>query len=136
MSDTTKQGNSLLAERLTARAYALAAPLGASAMNAVVDSNTIVLLREAASEIARLEAERDALRAAQRWIPVGERLPDEEGRYAILYSHSGKSRLTPFIGDFDPVDQVWRCGLCDESITHWMPLPATPEGHPNNSHSD
>lgn len=65
------------------------------------------------------------------WIACDKKLPEQEGRYAVLYSHPGRKALTPYIGDYDPVDGRWRCGLRDERITHWMALP-----DPNTFHAE
>jgi|ERR1035437_2114065 hypothetical protein len=66
--------------------------------------------------IEKLEAELAALREAERWIPVSERLP-EEGQTVIVYI-SGKGISTPTY----QVGWKW----CYETPTHWRPLPPPP----------
>lgn len=67
--------------------------------------------------------EEQALRERDRWIPVSERLPDND-RYVLLnlpreiiqaYWHNGRG--------------CWRSvmGMIDEPCTHWRELPAPPE---------
>ncbi len=55
------------------------------------------------------------LEAAQRWIPVSERLPEKSGYY-----------LTYQEGYID-VKQWWGYWEMMYPITHWMPLPNPPE---------
>lgn len=53
-----------------------------------------------------------------RWIPVTERLPENEGRYlAIFY----EEMIIDF-GYYRP-----SVGWCEQGITHWMPLPEPPK---------
>jgi hypothetical protein len=84
-----------------------------SSLNSTIDRFTI--------QLATVKAERDALREANRWIPVGERLPENEIRTLALgpwfdgeaYYQNGEW--------LDWVDDV----SCD--ITHWRPLPEPPQ---------
>ena len=47
--------------------------------------------------IAELEAENQRLREANRWIPVGERLPESEGTYETTYEYGdGKRQIQRF----------------------------------------
>ena len=67
------------------------------------------------------------LQPAQRWIPVTERLPEEEGLYLVA-------------GDFPPGAEVhtryfnvlhdrsvWS-GTMTDKVKWWMPIPKPPEG--------
>ena len=72
-----------------------------------------------------------------KWIPVTERLPEEEGRYLVYYGN-GES---PFVSSirFAPKDRKhipkgWHRydhedGMITQNryITHWMPLPEPPK---------
>lgn len=80
-----------------------------------------------AAELAQLKAER-------RWIPVTERLPDlipcSAGTgysEAVIVWTSGKKAL---IAIWDGIDFLFAASYWDaegEDITHWMPLPESPE---------
>ena len=76
------------------------------------------------ARIAELEAER-------RWIPVSERLPEEDVR-VLLYSH-GVTAVTAvgWIRKFEPDISEWECWddkwSSWDTPTHWMPLPNPPE---------
>jgi len=73
-----------------------------------------------ASRISELEAENKRLREEHRWIPVTERLPEEEGQY-LTRRRNGIS----FTEHWFPATSkdLWlRC----YSVTHWMPLPPQP----------
>lgn len=79
----------------------------------------------AQAEIAKLMASSDAkYDSIPRWIPVSERAPDEEGRYAILYRYKDTNIVKAFIGDF--FGDGWNCNVAGSTITHWMPLPEAP----------
>lgn len=72
----------------------------------------------------------------QKWIPVGERLPDKHGKpYVCLltFPHGGQF---PYIlnwyeyGDNGYVNgrHFQDEGLDGMKVTHWMPLPEPPKG--------
>lgn len=75
---------------------------------------------DANTRIAELEAER-------RWIPVSERLPEEDKR-VVLYSHGvmavGWGRYELDIWYWECWDDKWSSW---DTPTHWMPLPEPPE---------
>lgn len=69
-------------------------------------------------------AELTRLREANRWIPVGERLPDDPG--TVLIKVKGISR--PKIGQLT-ASKRWHTwgGMYEfEAVTHWRPLPEPP----------
>ena len=71
-------------------------------------------MEEAASEINRLRSER-------RWIPVGERLPDEGQR--VLAHYDGRV----FTADLFEGMWHWIEGkMMNAPVDHWMPLPEPP----------
>ena len=72
---------------------------------------------EAADLIERLIAENTALREKQRWLPVTERLPEQEGSY-IVRTASGSVTIVTFYPEFERFQRIF---------THWMPLPEAPE---------
>ena len=66
-----------------------------------------------------------------KWIPVGERLPEKNGRYICNY-HFGNNRDMTFtqVLDYYAIDtaphfQHTLDGIM--KVTHWMPLPEPPE---------
>ena len=67
---------------------------------------------------------------AMRWIPVGERLPDQ-GQRTLLRCHGqtfvGTFRSVPFESG-EGIHAFWDGDECDTylSVTHWMPLPEPP----------
>ena len=66
--------------------------------------------------------------AVPEWIPVSERLPENEGTYFCL-GHNG----TPFVcllRNKKYEGKIWLRSTGTKrvvGITHWMPLPAAPE---------
>ena len=83
---------------------------------------------------AEAEAERDALREKQRWIPVTERMPNtipcnagtEYSEAVIVWTTGNKAMIAVWDGiDFICPTDFWEAW--GEEITHWMPLPETPE---------
>jgi hypothetical protein len=87
----------------------------------LTDDNWLADMVElAAAEIARLREER-------RWVPVGERLPEDNvgvvawgpcnGGAEMVWREHGKWHLS-FVGTYIP----------DSTYTHWMPLPPGQEG--------
>ena len=98
-------------------------------------------------EQAKAEAERDALREKQRWIPVTERLPDERDAAIILlkdgqvfrgeirerialpewwYFYDASDTDMDMLGVMYPLfdDGLW---MHENPVVAWMPLPKAPE---------
>ena len=78
---------------------------------------------------AKAEAERDALREKQRWIPVTERMPELEVPVLVLDQRGNMivRTLRRLVSDKEAVFRP--DGLAPrKNITHWMPLPGAPEG--------
>ena len=77
--------------------------------------------------IASLESENARLKEAQRWIPVGERLP-QIGVRVLFYNnfikniHKGWYSGDEWVSDIG----VFYNGDKLKRITHWMPLPESP----------
>jgi len=72
-------------------------------------------------DMAVLRHELSTLRESMRWIPVGERLPenDDERQGQYLVAVEGKwVKISYFCPQFD-----WDYA----DVTHWMPLPKPPE---------
>lgn len=59
----------------------------------------------------------------RRWIPVTERLPEEEGLYLVAVVNDHERRYSK---------TAWYHGhgnwFLHQKVTHWMPLPEPPKG--------
>ena len=78
---------------------------------------------DAATLIETLLAENAELKEAQRWVPVGERLPE---RYepVLIYNPMW---VYPVMSMLRDDDEFWT-GSQVVTPTHWQPLPAAPKG--------
>jgi len=77
--------------------------------------NYIKELHTSQDRIAELEE-------SQRWIPVGERLPED--RLNVLTVSRGGLIISCFIDEY----KMWYAPCADRlNVTHWMPLPEPPE---------
>ena len=72
------------------------------------------------AENAALQSRIAELEAAQRWIPVSERLPEEGHKVLVLLTDGAISIDLIYGNDF-----LYENWVGD--ITHWMPLPKLPE---------
>lgn len=59
------------------------------------------------------------------WISVKERLPEEDDP-VLIYSKNHMTEATFFDGDWRVQETDWIIG---HTVTHWMPLPPTPEAN-------
>jgi len=86
---------------------------------------------ESARRLIRLlQAENAKLKAQLTWRPVSEK-PENEERVDILYRYKGNKRLIPFVGEYSPIDGLWRNMLDNIEIVYWRPIgpiPPAPEG--------
>ena len=90
--------------------------------------------------ISQLRADRDRLEDAHRWIPVSERLPEEEGKYLTTVKGiiSTRCEILTFTNNLYKVDKDDFCakkrpgwyffdyeyGYIEETdVIAWMPLP-------------
>ncbi len=78
--------------------------------------------RQFESTVESLERELSTLRESMRWIPVSERLPEEENEYLIfdgaeIWHGSFAAGQFSELATSDPLFDV----------THWMPIPQPPE---------
>jgi len=100
------------------------------AKNILIDKNLhIDSLYEEGYKLQQRIAE---LEAAQRWIPVSERLPDNWK--PVLTIDMSESTRVPVPAFYDPETSLWSTHLpnYDLWVTHWMPLPPNPES-PNDT---
>ena len=74
---------------------------------------------EAVEVIQSLKAQIEELKAASKWIPVSERLPEEPNQVYVWYSYSNGCTGTAslFQGEFND----------HKYVTHWKPI-TPPEG--------
>ena len=81
------------------------------------------LARQNYCKFVRQHEETERLREAQRWVPVGERLPGDGERVLVIqggFQYRITSHYTnAFAGG-------WK-DAASPDVTHWMPLPAAPE---------
>lgn len=81
-------------------------------------------------EYNKVVEERDALKERQRWIPVSERLPNENMPVLVCYIGYIDKKLYSD-GTAYSEEGIWRWCLDDDKVavivTHWMPLPPAPE---------
>lgn len=71
-----------------------------------------------------------ALREANRWVPVSERLPVGEDH--LLHCDAKDDALVPWqvVGYWNRLTKCWMVAHCQERelpVTHFRPLPAAPE---------
>lgn len=92
-----------------------------------LEAENKAISRDAALQIAGLQAEIDeyeaenaALREAQRWVPVTERLPDYD-EYVLWLMTEGPGEGHCFIECIDK-DGVF-ADMMPHGTSHWMPLP-------------
>ena len=90
--------------------------------NLSIDSMTVI--EELQAEIERLQP---------RWIPVSERLPEEEGGYIAYYSYpdgKGHKFVGPCHYSIIGFDEKWSWTNAygfKLDVSHWMPLPEPPK---------
>ena len=72
------------------------------------------------------------LKAQQRWIPVTERLPEDDDDVLIMSSGSIS------MGYYSTYNEYWAdyINVYDDNVTHWMPLPEPPKEDENESNPD
>lgn len=58
------------------------------------------------------------------WIACSERMPDADGAYWGWFGKEKPSVIQQRVCIWNDRNHEW----CDSSVTHWMPLPAAPEG--------
>ena len=99
-------------------------------------------LDAAADALEAAEKRIAEIEAAQRWIPVEERLPDDVGSYLVYYHEWSNGDFLPKYDDYRirvmrfmnngkwcmPVCTDKRCEVdTNREVTHWQPLPQPPK---------
>lgn len=64
------------------------------------------------------------------WIDVREKLPDKDGLYLVFNKNYSNNVCTHYyyVGNEDNTGWYESTYYKAEKVTHWMPLPAAPEG--------
>lgn len=86
----------------------------------------------------RLVENAPAVEPAQQWIPVTDRLPEENGNYIVTACDEGSPAgegiwysTVVVVAEYYSGSWTWYDGCCEYSlegiVTHWMPLPKPPE---------
>lgn len=76
---------------------------------------------DAAEAISQLEAQQP------RWISVGERLPEDDGYFLCNRNDGSPDVVCMYYGDGDFLTPEPDLNNISHVITHWMPLPQSPE---------
>lgn len=77
------------------------------------------LLLEGAEIIRQLRQER-----GHKWIRAEDHLPETED-HVLCFTRTKSGQKNVVRGYY--MDGQWRCGM-NSNVTHWMPMPAPPEG--------
>lgn len=79
---------------------------------------------------SELAADLAALRERMRWVPVGERFPDDHEDVPVAARDSTGKLYTTFAYKLTGVDgdvRWFNNGYQLDNVTHWQPMPAAPE---------
>ncbi len=85
------------------------------------------LNRDALAYIQKLEAQQP------RWISVGERLPEDDGYFLCCRNDGSPDVVCMYYGDGDFLTPEPELNNISHVITHWMPLPQSPEEEENGA---
>ena len=80
-----------------------------------------VITKDALAYIQQLEAQQPC------WISVGERLPEDDGYFLCNRNDGSPDVVCMYYGDGDFLTPEPDLNNISHVITHWMPLPQSPE---------
>ena len=105
----------------------LARPPQSTCVNLGDGSIPSPVTRDTSPAICELQQQNDELREGRRWVPVGERLP-EEGVEVLWWCNSDDQDRGVYVGKRDRSLIVWGSHewFIDADFTHWQPLPPGP----------
>jgi len=78
-----------------------------------------------AEENESLKSRIAELEAAQKWIPVSERLPEKSETVLVL--HDNAVDIVTYHPKSNRWELLWWVNADLHDVTHWMPLPEPPE---------
>ena len=83
-------------------------------------------IAELEAEIVRLTALSDIERQDDKWIPVSERLPEKQ-KLTIGFTDNSAYVFFEIVNDDEMGLVMYPYQNRKGTVTHWMPLPSTPE---------
>ena len=83
-------------------------------------------IAELEAEIERLTAHSDIERQDDKWIPVSERLPEKQ-KLTIGFTDNSAYVFFEIVNDDEMGLVMYPYQNRKGTVTHWMPLPSTPE---------
>lgn len=98
-------------------------PLGwvKDAMREAFDACRAAMLAAAPHDTPALNSVQSVDSVADRWIPVSERMPENDGAYLCWDNR--------YVTTYAFIFGAWQANqFIAKNITHWMPLPAGPQG--------
>ena len=86
----------------------------------------VARIAELEGELERLTAHSDIERQDDKWIPVSERLPEKQ-KLTIGFTDNSAYVFFEIVNDDEMGLVMYPYQNRKGTVTHWMPLPSTPE---------